>query len=140
MNSVFFLLCSALLAFFFASTGVDAGTDAAGLKYLAAKKKEDGVVETKSGLLYKEIRAGNADGKTPTVDSPCQCHYSGMLIDGTEFDSSYKRGEPLIFAPNQVIKGPYLLLVLTSCDCSSPAADFAFPSTVCLSATRRHQT
>merc|ERR1712099_147194 len=58
-----------------------------------------------SGLMYKELRPGNPDGKTPTINSPCECHYSGTLIDGTEFDSSYKRGKPLSFAPNQVIKG-----------------------------------
>jgi FKBP-type peptidyl-prolyl cis-trans isomerase FklB len=53
--------------------------------------------------LRPELHAGT--GKTPTIDSPCDCHYSGTLIDGTEFDSSYKRGQPLTFAPNQVIKG-----------------------------------
>ena len=42
---------------------------------------------------------------SPTINSPTKCHYKGELIDGTEFDSSYKRGEPLTFAPNQVIKG-----------------------------------
>ncbi len=41
----------------------------------------------------------------PTADSSCDCHYAGTLIDGTEFDSSYKRGQPTAFAPNQVIKG-----------------------------------
>ena len=64
-----------------------------GLAFLATKKTEEGVVELPSGLLYKEIRAGT--GKTPTVDSPCSCHYAGTLLDGTEFDSSYKRGAPL---------------------------------------------
>eukprot|EP00578_Thalassiosira_sp_NH16_P000654 CAMPEP_0181138000 /NCGR_PEP_ID=MMETSP1071-20121207/34008_1 /TAXON_ID=35127 /ORGANISM="Thalassiosira sp., Strain NH16" /LENGTH=161 /DNA_ID=CAMNT_0023224797 /DNA_START=67 /DNA_END=552 /DNA_ORIENTATION=+ len=82
-----------------------AGTSADGIAYLEAKGKEDGVVTLPSGLLYKEVRAGNADGKTPTVNSPCKCHYAGTLIDGSEFDSSYKRGEPLTFTPNQVIKG-----------------------------------
>uniref|UniRef100_A0ABD3PJ88 peptidylprolyl isomerase n=1 Tax=Cyclotella cryptica TaxID=29204 RepID=A0ABD3PJ88_9STRA len=82
-----------------------AGTSAEGLAYLDAKGKEEGVVTLPSGLMYKEIRAGNPDGKTPTINSPCECHYSGTLIDGTEFDSSYKRGEPLTFAPNQVIRG-----------------------------------
>ena len=76
-----------------------AGTTPEGVKWLAAKKAEEGVVTLPSGLMYKEIRPGT--GKTPTVDSPCSCHYSGRLIDGTEFDSSYKRGEPLTFAPNQ---------------------------------------
>lgn len=41
----------------------------------------------------------------PTIDSSCECHYAGTLIDGTEFDSSYARGSPTSFAPNQVIKG-----------------------------------
>ena len=54
---------------------------------------------------YKELVPGNADGKSPSISSPCKCHYAGSLIDGTEFDSSYKRGEPLTLAPNQVIKG-----------------------------------
>ena len=54
-------------------------------------------------ITWTEIRAGT--GKTPTINSPCDCHYSGTLIDGTEFDSSYKRGKPLTFAPNQVIPG-----------------------------------
>merc|ERR1719230_2436356 len=39
------------------------------------------------------------------MDSPCECHYEGTLINGNEFDSSYKRGSPTSFAPNQVIKG-----------------------------------
>lgn len=47
----------------------------------------------------------NASGKTPLVSTPCACHYAGTLTDGTEFDSSYKRGSPTTFAPNQVIKG-----------------------------------
>jgi len=41
----------------------------------------------------------------PTVSTPCLCHYAGTLIDGTKFDSSYDRGEPTQFAPNQVIRG-----------------------------------
>jgi FKBP-type peptidyl-prolyl cis-trans isomerase FklB len=60
-------------------------------------------IKQQSTFTYIEIRAGT--GKTPTIDSPCDCHYRGTLIDGTEFDSSYKRGQPLTFAPNQVIKG-----------------------------------
>jgi FKBP-type peptidyl-prolyl cis-trans isomerase FklB len=96
IKSLFALLVAAVL-----TTGVArAGTTEEGLKWLAAKRAEPGVVALPSGLLYKEIRPGT--GKTPTVDSPCDCHYSGTLIDGTEFDSSYKRGAPLTFAPNQV--------------------------------------
>mmetsp|Transcript_33999 Transcript_33999/g.48309 ORF Transcript_33999/g.48309 Transcript_33999/m.48309 type:complete len:149 (+) Transcript_33999:238-684(+) len=80
-----------------------AGTNSEGLAFLSVKEKEEGVVKLPSGLMYKEIQAGT--GKTPKVNSPTKCHYAGTLIDGTEFDSSYKRGEPLTFAPNQVIKG-----------------------------------
>merc|ERR1712046_543771 len=53
---------------------------------------------------YKVLRKGEG-AFHPTVDSSCECHYEGTLIDGTEFDSSYKRGSPTSFAPNQVIKG-----------------------------------
>lgn len=60
---------------------------------------------TKLIMLWAELCTRTADGKTPTINSPCDCHYQGTLIDGTEFDSSYKRGQPLSFAPNQVIKG-----------------------------------
>lgn len=62
-----------------------------------------GVVSLPSGLLYKVLKAGS--GKTPQISTPCECHYKGTLIDGSQFDSSYDRGEPTTFAPNQVIKG-----------------------------------
>ena len=79
-------------------------TDEAGTKYLEEKSKEEGVITLPSGLRYKVITRG--EGKShPTVNSPCLCHYAGTLIDGTEFDSSYSRGSPTTFAPNQVIKG-----------------------------------
>merc|ERR1711979_108064 len=68
------------------------------------KAKEEGVVSLPSGLLYKVLTKGDGDSH-PTADSDCDCHYQGTLIDGKEFDSSYKRGEPTTFAPNQVIKG-----------------------------------
>lgn len=55
--------------------------------------------------MWKELRPGDINGKTPLVDTPCECHYSGQLTDGTEFDSSYNRGAPTTFAPNQVIRG-----------------------------------
>merc|ERR1712238_452464 len=63
-----------------------------------------GVITLASGLQYKSLNKG--DGKVhPTVNSPCSCHYEGKLTDGTVFDSSYARGSPTTFAPNQVIKG-----------------------------------
>merc|ERR1719150_3171235 len=79
-----------------------------GLAFLAEKEKEDGVVKLPSGLMYKVMKATEVpedDREYPVKDSPCECHYKGTLIDGTEFDSSYKRGKPATFAPNQVIKG-----------------------------------
>ena len=81
----------ALLLFLFAAISVAAGSTAEGIAFLNVKRSEQGVVELPSGLMYKEIRVGT--GKTPTVDSPCSCNYAGSLIDGTEFDSSYKRGQ-----------------------------------------------
>jgi FKBP-type peptidyl-prolyl cis-trans isomerase FklB len=94
LRSTIFLLLVVLAA---------AGTNQEGLAFLAKKATEDGVVTLPSGLMYKELAAGS--GKSPSVGSPCSCHYAGTLIDGTEFDSSYKRGQPATFAPNQVIKG-----------------------------------
>merc|ERR1719326_119293 len=55
--------------------------------------------------MYKVVKSGEEGAKGPTVNSRTQCHYRGTLTDGTEFDSSYKRGSPTTFAPNQVIAG-----------------------------------
>merc|ERR1719326_2761002 len=55
--------------------------------------------------MYKVVKSGEEGAKGPTVNSRTQCHYRGTLTDGTEFDSSYKRGKPTTFAPNQVIAG-----------------------------------
>ncbi len=74
-----------------------------GEKYLTDNKKKDGVIELKSGLQYKVIKTG--DGKKPAVDSTVVVHYRGTLIDGTEFDSSYSRGEPVELGVDKVIKG-----------------------------------
>eukprot|EP00931_Biecheleriopsis_adriatica_P108712 TRINITY_DN8303_c0_g1_i1.p1 TRINITY_DN8303_c0_g1~~TRINITY_DN8303_c0_g1_i1.p1 ORF type:complete len:346 (-),score=99.92 TRINITY_DN8303_c0_g1_i1:59-1066(-) len=77
---------------------------AAGIKFLEENKTKEGVVTLPSGLQYKVLSEG-AGLEHPKVSTPCACHYAGRLLDGTEFDSSYKRGEPTTFAPNQVIKG-----------------------------------
>merc|ERR1712046_459874 len=98
MRTVFLLCIAALCA-----TAVSA-TNEEGTKYLEANKAKEGVVTLPSGLQYKVLREGGGTAH-PTVDSSCECHYEGTLIDGTEFDSSYKRGSPTSFAPNQVIKG-----------------------------------
>jgi FKBP-type peptidyl-prolyl cis-trans isomerase len=74
-----------------------------GEAFLAENKKKEGVVTLPSGLQYKILKAGN--GKKPTDADTVQCHYRGTLIDGTEFDSSYKRGQPASFPVNGVIAG-----------------------------------
>jgi len=71
--------------------------------FLAENGKKDGVVTLPSGLQYKIVKAGT--GAMPAVDSKVQVHYRGSLVDGTEFDSSYKRGEPASFPVNGVISG-----------------------------------
>ena len=75
----------------------------AGIKFLAENKTKEGVVTTASGLQYKIITKGT--GEVPTAESKVKVHYKGTLLDGTEFDSSYKRNEPATFGAGQVIKG-----------------------------------
>lgn len=75
----------------------------AGIDFLAANAKKDSVVTTASGLQYKVITKGT--GEIPTASQKVKVNYRGTLIDGTEFDSSYKRKQPSTFACNQVIKG-----------------------------------
>ena len=75
----------------------------AGEKFLAENKTKEGVQVTPSGLQYKVIKLGK--GAVPTATDKVSVHYRGTLIDGTEFDSSYKRNKPTEFAANQVIKG-----------------------------------
>ena len=75
----------------------------AGAKFLAENAKKEGVVTTASGLQYKVVTAGT--GKTPKATDTVEVDYEGKLIDGTVFDSSYERGEPVEFPLNQVIAG-----------------------------------
>jgi len=74
-----------------------------GEEFLAENKKKDGVKVTASGLQYKVIKQGN--GPKPKLTDKVKVNYRGTLIDGTEFDSSYKRGTPAEFPLNGVIKG-----------------------------------
>src|SRR6266849_361381 len=71
--------------------------------FLAANKTKPGVVTTPSGLQYKILKEGT--GPKPTAADKVVCNYKGTLINGTEFDSSYKRGQPATFPVGQVIKG-----------------------------------
>ena len=74
-----------------------------GEKFLAENKTKPGVKTTASGLQYKVLKDGN--GTPPKETDTVVVNYRGTLIDGTEFDSSYKRGEPATFPVNRVIKG-----------------------------------
>jgi len=75
----------------------------AGEAFLAANKTKPGVVVLPSGLQYKIVTEGK--GPKPTAVDTVECNYKGTLLDGTEFDSSYKRGKPAEFPVGQVIKG-----------------------------------
>jgi FKBP-type peptidyl-prolyl cis-trans isomerase FklB len=110
--------------FAFLLPAVAYATNAFGEAFLKENAGKDGVITLDSGLQYKVIRAG--EGKEhPLVNAPCSCHYEGRSAtdypEGPKFDSSYDRGSPSTFAPNQVIKGwtegerqcPLLLLPLT---------------------------
>jgi FKBP-type peptidyl-prolyl cis-trans isomerase len=74
-----------------------------GEAFLAGNKKKKGVMTTASGLQYEVIKKGT--GASPKIDDRVKVHYAGSLIDGVEFDSSYKRGEPVTFPLNGVIQG-----------------------------------
>jgi FKBP-type peptidyl-prolyl cis-trans isomerase FklB len=74
-----------------------------GAEFLEANKAKEGVVTLPSGLQYKVLTAGT--GPKPAATDTVVCNYRGTLINGTEFDSSYKRGQPLSIQVNGVIKG-----------------------------------
>jgi FKBP-type peptidyl-prolyl cis-trans isomerase FkpA len=75
---------------------------AAGAAYLTKAAAEPGAVKTESGLIYRELKAG--DGASPAATDTVKVNYRGTLINGTEFDSSYARNQPAQFALNGVIK------------------------------------
>ncbi len=84
----------------------------AGKKYLAANKKKPGIVELPSGLQYRIVEEGS--GEKPVSSDTVKVHYRGTLIDGTEFDSSYARGEPVTFQIANIINGWQQALILMS--------------------------
>lgn len=77
---------------------------AEGREYIAKKITEPGVYQFPSGLVVKILKKGTGV-TSPLLSTPCTCHYEGSLINGKVFDSSYQRGQPIDFAPNQVIPG-----------------------------------
>jgi FKBP-type peptidyl-prolyl cis-trans isomerase FklB len=74
-----------------------------GKEYRDKNKKTKGVIELKDGIQYKVIKAGS--GKKPAATDTVKVHYRGTLVDGKEFDSSYKRNQPMTFPVNGVIRG-----------------------------------
>lgn len=74
-----------------------------GEAFLAGNKGKDGVITTESGLQYKVVTEGT--GAKPTAEDRVKVHYTGTLLDGTQFDSSLERGEPSVFSLGGVIKG-----------------------------------
>ncbi len=76
-----------------------------GEAYLASNSEKDGVTVTDSGLQYEVLREGEAGGAQPSPADQVSIHYRGTLIDGTEFDSSYSRGEQATFGVSGVIPG-----------------------------------
>jgi len=76
-----------------------------GQVYLASNAEKDGVMVTDSGLQYEILREGEAGGAQPLTADEVTIHYRGTLIDGTEFDSSYSRGQPATFGVTGVIPG-----------------------------------
>ncbi len=79
------------------------GNKKAGEAFLAENKKKPGVITLPSGLQYQVIKEGN--GPKPTREDQVKVHYVGTLLDGSEFDSSIKRGEPIVFGVTGVIPG-----------------------------------
>ena len=80
------------------------GPSKAHMEFLEANKKKDGVKVTDSGLQYRFIKE-TKEGRKPNATDTVKVHYRGTLVDGTEFDSSYKRNEPISFPLNRVIPG-----------------------------------
>lgn len=79
-----------------------------GAAFLAANKNKEGVVELPEGLQYTVLQEGT--GAKPRANSMVRAHYAGSLLDGKEFDSSYRRGQPFEARVNQLIKGWQIVL------------------------------
>lgn len=108
MKYIVLLAVIALVIFYFTKSASNkklaVENMAIGKDFLSKNKTAEGVIETASGLQYQVIQKG--DGNThPNANSTVKVHYHGMLLDGSVFDSSVDRGEPISFPLNQVISG-----------------------------------
>ena len=100
------VLCATAVAALILATGCvsrSAKTNAQAEKFLMENKNKEGVITLPSGLQYQVVAAGT--GRTPAATDTVSTHYRGTLLDGREFDSSYRRNEPAEFPVNRVIKG-----------------------------------
>lgn len=108
MRTILIIIVIALVVFFFMrnSGNKKAAIEniAAGKSFLEENKKIENVVETDSGLQYQILQQGDGT-EHPSASSKVKVHYHGSLLDGTVFDSSVERGEPISFGLNQVISG-----------------------------------
>jgi FKBP-type peptidyl-prolyl cis-trans isomerase len=105
------LIIVVIIALFFVFLQFTSGNKKAALEnkqkgqdFLAANKQEEGVITTDSGLQYKVLQSGTGQ-QHPKATDTVKVHYHGTLLDGTVFDSSVERGEPIEFGLHQVIKG-----------------------------------
>ena len=108
MKFVILAVAIALIAFYFIKNAKDKKASLENIEignsFLTANKANPGVVETASGLQYQIVKKG--DGSVhPSANSTVKVHYHGTLLDGTVFDSSVERNEPISFPLNRVIKG-----------------------------------
>lgn len=110
LNILFYLVVGVLLVYalkraFLGTSGTSVAENIEeGDAFLSQNKQQEGVVETESGLQYLVLEDGTGTEK-PTAKSKVVAHYHGTLINGTVFDSSVDRGQPLEFGLNQVIRG-----------------------------------
>lgn len=110
LNTIMYVVIGLLLAYalkraFSGTTGTNVAENIEkGAAFLEKNKTNEGVIETSSGLQYLVLEEGKGDSK-PGLKTKVLAHYHGTLIDGTVFDSSVERGQPLEFGLNQVIRG-----------------------------------
>jgi peptidylprolyl isomerase len=108
MKFIVLAIVIALTIFYFARNSMNkkeaVENIAIGKEFLAKNKAKEGVIETASGLQYQVLQKGEGSDH-PSANTTVKVHYHGMLLDGTVFDSSVERDEPISFSLNQVIKG-----------------------------------